>query len=273
MTREVGLQEVLSNAMDYHSANMYTSMPGIIVTVDDENSRVDVQPALNIRDVDGDESTPRPVIINVPFQLPISDLGGLTFPIGVGCPVELRWTMRGLDKWKHGNGMPDSPSDVRKFDIRDCIATPGIYPLAMSKNSPHSRTNAHNPTDVVLVHNIGTGSEVEVRLKPNGDVVINSPTKVTVNCTDAEINADATTTINTGALTVNGDTTVNGNASFNSGAFSIAAGTYAMTASGGATSTGTIDWSGSIMLNGTAIETHTHSGVVSGGDTTNPFGS
>jgi phage baseplate assembly protein gpV len=273
-TRTLELQEVLSNAFDYSTANMYTIMPGVIVTVHNnlEEMRVDVQPALNIRDVDGDESSPRPVIINVPFQLPVSDLGGLTFPIGVGCPVELRWTMRGLDKWKRGNGMPDTPLDLRKFDIQDCIATPGIYPSAMSKNSSASRTNAHDPNDVVLVHNIGTGNEVEIRLKQSGQVIVTSPSSVEVNCTDATINADTTTTINTGDLIVNGNTTVNGDANFNSPSFVIASGTYSMTSTGGATSEGTMEWDGSIVLNGIPIETHKHGGVQTGGDNTgNPI--
>jgi hypothetical protein len=268
-TRTLELQEVLSNAFDYSTANMYTIMPGVIVTVHNnlEEMRVDVQPALNIRDVDGDESSPRPVIINVPFQLPVSDLGGLTFPIGVGCPVELRWTMRGLDKWKRGNGMPDTPLDLRKFDIQDCIATPGIYPSAMSKNSSASRTLSHDPNDVVLVHNIGSGNEVEIRLKQSGQVIVTSPSSVEVNCTDATINADTTTTINTGDLIVNGNTTVNGDANFNSPSFVIASGTYSMTSTGGATSVGTMEWDGSIVLNGIPIESHRHDGVQPGAGT------
>ena len=261
MTRELGFQEILSNAIDYYTANMYTSMPGIVISVNMDAMRVDVQPALNIRNEDGDESIPRPVIINVPLQLPVSDLGGLTFPISAGCPVELRWSMRGLDKWKRGNGMPDSPSDLRTFDIRDCIATPGIYPLPLSKNSSGSRSNAHSPNDVVLVHNIGSGSEVEIRLKPNGDVLINSPTKVTINCQDAEINADSSTKVSTGDFTVESST------------FTITTGTYAMTATDSATSTGNLEWSGDITLNGTSIDGHDHGNVQNGPGRTSSFGS
>lgn len=271
MTRELGLQEILNNSMDYYMSNIYTSMPGVIVSVDLANMRAEVKPAINIRDSDGVDVVERPTILNVPIQLPVSDKGGLTFPIGSGCPVELRWSMRGLDKWKRGNGLPDSPPDIRRFDIRDCIATPGIYPQSLSKNSTGSRTNAHSPDDVVLVHNIGSGSEVEIRLKPNGDVQINSPTKVEVNCKESIVNSETSTEINTGSFTVN------------SSSFNINTGSYAISASGGATQTGNFTHvgdithngntfqTGDIELNGISVDEHTHSGVVSGGDDTAPF--
>lgn len=271
MTRKLGFQEVMNSAMDYYTSNIYTSMPGIVVSVDMANMRVEVQPALSMRDVDGDETTHRPVILNVPLQLPVSDRGGLTYPISAGCPVELRWSMRGLDKWKRGDGKPDSPSDLRRFDIRDCTATPGIYPQGLSKNSVGSRSNAHNPDDVVLVHNIGGGNEVEVRLTPSGDVFINSPTKVTVNCKEAIVNADTSTEFNTQDFTVN------------STSFNINTGSYAISASDSATQTGNFTHTGNIThigdtfqtgdieLNGISVDEHTHSGVVAGGNNTNPF--
>lgn len=257
MTREIGFQEVLSSAIDYYTANIYTSMPGIVVSVDMDAMRVEVQPTLNVRNTDGDESFPRPVIINVPLQLPISDKGGLTFPIGNGCPIKLTWTMRGLDKWKRGDGMPDSPSDVRKFDIRDCIATPGIYPLSMSKNAAASRTNPHSPDDVVLVHNIGTGSEVEIRLKPSGEVFINSPVKVTMNAPDTEIN---------------GNVKINGNFENSGGNFTVETGSLALSASESAAMLAQINIDGDIILNGESVDSHDHGGVTPGGSRTNPFG-
>ncbi len=256
MTREVSFQEVMSSAIDYYTTNIYTSMPGVVVSVDIGNMRVDVQPSLNIRNIDGDESFARPVIINAPLQLPISDMGGLTYPIGVGCPVELRWTMRGLDKWKRGNGMPDSPSDVRKFDIRDCIATPGIYPLSMSKNAVGSRTNAHSPDDVVLVHNIGSGSEVEIRLTPSGDVVVNSPTKVTINAPENEIN---------------GNVVINGNFENTGGSFTVGTGEISLSATSGASMSAQFDMTGDIILNGVSVDGHDHGGVLPGGSRTDPF--
>ena len=265
MTRKLGLQEILGNSFSYEMSNIYTSMPAVVVGVDNSSMRVDVQPAVNMRNEDGTEDIPRPNILNVPLQIPISDLGGVSFPISAGCPVLLVWSMRGLDKWKRGNGLPESPTDLRRFDIRDCIALPSVYPQGMSKNSPQSRTNDHSPNDVVLVHNLGSGSEVEVRLKPDGNVEINSPNKVIVNCTDAEVNASSSMNIETSDMTIN------------SSSFTVNTGTYAISATGTATQTGTfshngqMNVTGDINLNGKSVDEHSHGGVQSGGSNTQPF--
>lgn len=210
MTLSASLQEMLVSSSDYTLSNIYTSIPGVIVTIKHMGQLcVDVQPTVNVRTQDGSENTQRPPILNVPYQQPISTKGGLTFPVSVGDPVWLNFSMRGLEVWKRGNGTPDSPADMRTFDPRDCMATP-LYPFGMSPNQSDKRSLPHDPSDVVLVHNIGTGSEVEVRLKPNGDVQINSPTRVIVSAqNDIEFNSEnftvnaSSTNINTGALNIN----------------------------------------------------------------------
>lgn len=255
------LEEVLKASQDYAMSDIYTVIPGIIVTVNDlGEQRVDVQPSINLRSQDGDEVNERPPILNVPLQMPVSKQGGLTFPISVGTPVTLKFSMRGLDVWKRGNGYPSTPSDLRKFDIRDCIAVPGAYPFSEAPNQPSKRTLPHDPSDVVLVHNIGSGNEVEVRLKTNGNVEINSPNKVVVNCTDAEVNSDS--------MTMNSESVV-----VNSGSFVVTSGSIEMTATESATMTANFDMTGSFKLNGVTVEDHEHGGVMAGSDRTDPFGS
>lgn len=262
MAQTPSLEEVLRAQQNYATSNMYTTIPGIIVTVRDLGQMyVDVQPAINIRSQDGDDVSERPPILNVPLQMPVSKQGGLTFPISVGTPVTLHFSMRGLEVWKRSNGYPSTPSDMRKFDIRDCVAVPGTYPLSESPNQASKRSLPHDPNDVVLVHNIGSGNEVEVRLKSNGEVEITSPNKVTVNCQDAIINSDSSTEINTGDMTITSDS------------FTVTSGTIALSATTSATMNATFDMNGSLILNGTPVENHDHGGVMEGGDRTNPFGS
>ena len=261
MTRQVSLQEVLTNAMDYHLADIYTSIPGVVVGIHSDLSgmRVDVQPSVAMRNEDGDDVVDRPAIINVPLHMPVTQLGGLTYPIKKGNPVWLNFSMRGLDVWKKGKGESQAPSDLRRFDLSDCIAIPGVYPAGVPVNSPGSRSNSHSTEDVVLVHNIGTGNEVEIRLKPSGDVIINSPNKVVVNCTDAEVNSDS--------LSVNSD-----DVDFQCSNFNIQTGTYTLNATEEATATGVMSHNGSFILNGTPVEDHDHGGIAPGGSRTNPFG-
>jgi hypothetical protein len=271
MTLSASLQEMLVSSSDYALSNIYTSIPGVIVGIKNMGQLcVDVQPTINVRTQGGEENTQRPPILNVPYQQPLSPQGGLTFPVAVGDTVWLNFSMRGLEVWKRSSGESAAPADMRTFDPRDCIATPA-YPFGLSPNQPNKRSLPHDPSDVVLVHNIGTGAEVEVRLKKgSGEVEINSPTKVTVNCVDAEVNASSSTTVNTTDFSVNSSNfTVNsGNVSFSSGTFLVGTGTYGITASDSANMTANFSQTGSYTLNGIVLETHTHGGVESGGSNT-----
>lgn len=266
--RTPSLQEVLVGSMDYQLAGVYTAIPGVVVGIKNLGQmRVDVQPSINLRDMDGQETSPRQVIENVPLQMPLTETGGLSFPIKKGCPILIVFSMRGLDVWKKGNGLPDMPSDMRKLSMRDAIAIPSIYPPNVSPNAPQRRSQAHSPDDVVLVHNIGTGNEVEIRLKPDGGVVINSPKKVVVNSEDAEVNTQ-TCVVNAQDFSVNAE-----NVDFQCATYNISTGAYTMSATDLATSTGILSHNGSFVLNGTPVENHDHGGVEQGGSRTNPFGS
>jgi len=187
--REPGLQEVLNAQFDYLMGGIYTSIPGIVVSVSHlGENRIVVQPSLNMVTKDLMEVTERPVSINVPFHQPQTKQGGLSIPIQTGDPVFLIFSMRGLDSWKSGNGYPVTPTDRRKFDARDCMAIPGVFPFSQSPNRPDRHTLSHDPNDVVLVHNLGTGVEVEVRLKAGGGLQINAPGQtVEVNCENSQV--------------------------------------------------------------------------------------
>ena len=183
------LEELMNASFDYQTNNMYTALPGIVVSVKDNLNTlsVDVQPTINIRNKDNTIKE-RPVVLNVPVQMPSSRTAAITYPVNVGDPVLLIYTMRGMDTWKRGKGTNTTPSDFRKFDKRDCIAIPGIWPFSESINNPQVRVWQHDTGDVVVVNNIGS-VENEVRLKKNGDVVINTNQNVEVNCNNATITA------------------------------------------------------------------------------------
>lgn len=258
--RTPNLQEAFTALLDYNSAGFYTSIPGIVVSVEDgKEKRVNVQPSINMRSDDGDQVEERSVILNVPYQTPSSKLGGMTFPVAPGDPVWLMFSMRGLEIWKRSNGYPTTPNNNRMFSQMDCVAIPGVSPFPESVNNPSKHTNSHSPDDVVMYHNLGTGSEVEIRLKKSGDVLIKSPGQTTIECKAANVKA---TDFNVEATT----------ASFKTSNFNIQTGNYSMSSTGTATSTGTINHSGSYVLNGTPIENHDHGGVQSGGSRTNKFG-
>lgn len=248
--RDPGLQEVLSAQFDYMIAGVYTSIPGVVVSVENMGeNRITVKPAVNMVSKDMLEVLERPVSINVPFHQPQTKQGGLSVPIQAGDPVMLIFSMRGLDVWKTSNGYPTTPSDRRKFDPRDCIAIPGVFPFGQAPNRPDKHTLDHNPSDVVLVHNLGTGNEVEIRLKQGGGVVINAPgQKVEVNCETSEVNADKSVSYKTTDYTIK---CVN---------YKLETGNYevGVEAGGVNTSTGNFRMNGQFILNGINIESHRH---------------
>lgn len=210
--RSPSFEEALTAHFDYSTANLYTAIPGVVVSVVEMgNLLVNVQPTINVRSEDGLVVMSRPPILNVPVVMPLSKQGGLSFPLREGDLVYLVFSMRGLDAWKASNGYPSTPLDMRKFDVRDCVAMPCVYPSSESTNDPGKRALSHNPDDVVLVHNIGSGNEVEVRLKAGGGVEINAPgQEVKVVCQTAVVEADSQVTLDTPETTMTGNLTVQG---------------------------------------------------------------
>ncbi|MNK14282.1 hypothetical protein D3C87_323820 [compost metagenome] len=210
MSGEYGLSEFIQDGVEYFTRQMYTAMPGVVVTVRKSLNEmtVDVQPMVSFVTED-DEVVERPVVLNVPIQFPTSKKSGMTFPVEPGDPVMLIYSMRNMDTWKRQNGTESAiPTDKRKFDKKDCIAIPGVFPFSQSPNDPSKHTHDHDTKDTVMYSNLGDSNEVEVRLKPDGNLIINAPTKVTVYTKDAEVNVENSTVVNTDTATVNADSSV-----------------------------------------------------------------
>ena len=188
--RSGSLQEVLVAAFQNQMSNVNTAIPCIVVAVRDSlnGAMVDIQPTVNQRFKDG-EVKERPVILGIPVSFPVSSTAGLTFPIKVGSTGIAVFSMRNLDAWKNSSGRPTTPLNFAKFDKGDAMFIPGIQPPGESVNNPSKRTWPHSTEDVVLVNNIGTANECEVRLKASGDIVINTNQNVEVNCKNANVTA------------------------------------------------------------------------------------
>lgn len=251
------LQKLLTSAFGYQMSDIYTAIPGVVVTVRNnfQDLYIDVQPSVNDLQEDG-TVTERPVILNVPVQMPSSSTSAITFPVHVGDPVFLIFSMRGLDTWKRSNGRPTTPSDLRKFDKRDCIAIPGVMPIGNSTNNPAKHVYSHDPQDLTIVHNLGSAQEVEFRLKTDGRVLVNTINDVEVNCKSMTVNA----TQDISMICTN---------------FSVQASNISMYSDNAATWTGSInqvgDYSqtGTYTLSGINMNTHIHNGD-SGGVTGGP---
>jgi len=206
--QEISLQETLQSAIEHQLEGMNTSVPGFVIrTINDlQGQQVDVQIAVNFKGYDG-TSVERPPILNVPVIFPASSTSSITFPLNPGDPVLLVFSQRGLTAWKSSNGYASTPVDYRMFDIKDCVAIPGVFPVGRAPNNPAKRRWPHSTHDLVVAHNLGSGTEVELRLSEAGKLIINTEVAVEVNSPETTWTGDITHTgafINTGMVVSNG---------------------------------------------------------------------
>lgn len=245
--KDMSLEEVLKLSFASNSRHLYTALPCIVLAVqgDGSNQQIDVQPSVNTLYKDGSDKE-HPPIMGVPVIFPSSRTSMLSFPINVGDTVLCIFAQRGIDNFKIGTGLPTRPTDYRKFDKRDAIAIPGLFPFSKALNNPLKRNLTHSTKDAVLTHNIGTSGECEIRLKENGDIQLNTPNnKVIVNCKDAVVNA-TTVDVNATSMTVD-----------------VASSTW----TGNITHSGNYTQTGTYTLNTINIGTHKHTGVTPGSGT------
>lgn len=247
---DVSLQEVLKNSFRHYTTNFYTCLPCVVLKVHNslQECKVDVQPSINNL-YKNDKVEQHPPILSVPVIFPSSKTSSFTFPINVGDTVMCVFTQRSMDNFKLGSGEPTTPNDFRRFDKRDAVAIPGLFPFGSSINNPAKHTWPHSTSDSVIAHNLGGGNEVEIRLKASGDCIINTNQKVEINCTDAVVNSD-TSTVNSTMVEINAST----------GTFNIANTTW----TGNMIFNGNLTQAGIYTLDDIVMNSHVHGGVTPG---------
>jgi len=261
----IGLESLLRQYITNAQNSMFTAIPGRIERVVSlPEQRVDVRPIVN-RVKPDDTELEHPVALSVPLVFPGSNTSQFSFPVSVGDTVLMIFSQRSIQRFKLGAKDVHRPIDLAKYSRNDAMAIPGLFTFPEAKNNPSKRSLNHSTDDAVMVHNIGTSAECEVRLKASGDIVINAPgNDVSINCDTANINASSSTTIDTPQTTVTGDMLVQGTFTYTSGM--IGSGT-----AGGSTAsiTGSVSVTGDVTAGGISVMNHAHTGD-SGGTTSPP---
>lgn len=244
---QLDLPSLLNQYTSNKVNGLFTSMPCAVVGEPDlERQRVDVRPLVNRITADG-ESREHPVIMGVPLIFPGSMTSQMSFKVSSGDTVLCVFSQRSIARFKLGSKTPADPMDFAKYSKNDAMAVPGLFTFPDARNNPSHRTLSHSVDDMVMTHNIGTSSECEVRLKASGDVIINSPGKVEVNCTESVVNSETSTINASSSVTV--DTPI---ADF-TGDVHIA---------------GTLTVDVDAVIAGISFIGHVHGGVTSGGSNT-----
>ena len=214
--------EVAKDVYDSMVAEMHQHLPAKVVAYDVSKRKATVQPLLKYRDrsagVDNKGLVDMPVIQGVPVMMLGTDESLINVPVKVGSKVMLCFSSKAGDTFKLSNNEQTvDPDDDRIFDVNDCYCIP-VAPMAFS------RAVGSDSSDLRLIMNLGTANECSVSLKPSGDVVIDSPTTVTVNATSevvvntatATVNASDSVTIDSPQTTCTGELRVDGGVSIGS---------------------------------------------------------
>lgn len=183
---------------EYQMRNIFTAIPAKVMMVENAGEqRVSVKPLVNAVFPDWDDSEEFPTILSVPLMYPSSSSSAVVFPVHAGDTVLLVFAQSCMDVFKGGDGSVQPPSDYRRFDKRDAIAIPGLFPFGSAINQVSKHTLPHSTDDLVVFHNLGTSAECELRMKQTGKIEINGNQIDISSSTQVDGNL-----INTGSVTV-----------------------------------------------------------------------
>ena len=203
------MTDMVESAIGYHLEDLHTLLPARIVEIDYKTRKVSVQPSIKKKKRDGDNDAKglqdMAIIQNIPLIVPAIKLAIISLPIKVGDEVLVGFFERSVDTYLYGDGAtPVDPKDYRRHDYNDAVAIVGL--------NTFSNALEMHPEDLVIKMNATQANECTISLKPNGDVVVDTPAKFVVNATgNVEVNTSADAIVNASGnmtATIGGDTTI-----------------------------------------------------------------
>ena len=166
-------EEATHQAINGRMANVWTSFPATVNSVDLGNNTVSVTPTIqiNVKDANGN-ITPTTIsnIPNVPIVWPKAGGYSLTFPIKAGDECLVSVASRAIDGW-HQSGNISKQIESRMHDLTDSFA---IFGVASAPNAVGAVS-----TDSVQLRN--DSGQTFVEINDSGDIKLSSPTKITLD--------------------------------------------------------------------------------------------
>jgi hypothetical protein len=232
------LSELIKRTMIQTMRQLRVSMPCEVVRYNSKRQMVDVRIVQPEIDLAGN-NIPMPVITNIPVSFVRCGNSHITHPINKGDTGFIVFADRDISSWVETNNTSVVDS-ARTHSMQDSYFVPGIV----------GGGNNANPNDVEIKYNNTT-----IHLRKNGDVDINTPSKVNVNASNVIINSETT---NNGNVQINGNLTVS--QMLTTGGFT------SLGTSGGGTAqfTGSINVTDDVIASNVSLNSHLHSGVQSG---------
>lgn len=212
------MQDLMTNmvesAISYHLEDLHTFLPAKIIEIDYTTRKVSVQPLIKKKKRDGDSDAKglqdMAILINVPLIVPASKLAIISIPAKVGDEVLVGFFERSVDNYLYGDGnTPVDPKDYRRHDYNDAVAIVGL--------NTFSNALEMHPEDLVIKMNATLANECTISFKPNGDIVVKSPTKIyneapiiESTCNTALITASESVTVDSPQTTITNELRVGG---------------------------------------------------------------
>lgn len=178
-------EENLRLALDSRLSDLWTTLPGIITSVNYENQTVSVQPTIQavLTNLNGErENINLPLLVDVPFCIPKCQNFAITLPVKIGDECLVVFSSRCIDGWWQ-LGQVQKQIELRMHDLSDGFAM--LAPTSLPK-----KLNNYSSENFQIRN---TAGDVKIEITPEGVVNINAE----------EINL-------TGAVNINGATTIEG---------------------------------------------------------------
>lgn len=231
------IQVAVKSAMRGNNAQIWTSLPGILQSIDLEKMTCSVQPSIKVQVFDRTSqkwsAQNLPLCVDVPVQF----IGGggytATFPMAQGDEGLISFACRCIDSWWQSGGVQPQ-AELRMHDLSDGFFIPGFRSQA--------RKLANISADSAQLRSDDGTNYVDVN-KSTGTVTMKAVTKVVL---------DAPTTIVKGAL--------------------VAEGVVSQAEGGG----GTVDFgtatvkANQAVISGKTFTTHVHTNVATGTTNSGP---
>lgn len=183
-------------------ARLHVGLVATVVVYDATTQTVDCQPVVRGRDDDGSMlglPVPYPPLLGVPVRFPSGAGFSFTWPLIAGDFVWIDFGERSLDEWEEFGLADVTPQSLRRFDIADAVAYPGIRPPGAPLSSVAN--GAVSATELILGRQVASptppgGVQIRINLT-TGKISIGNGTTELLTLLDSLIAALQSATVQT----------------------------------------------------------------------------
>lgn len=159
-------------ALEGQAAMLWTTLPGIVTSVDLSAQTVSVQPAIRGSVTNENGTTTQqdmPLLVDVPICWPRAGGFALTLPVKVGDECLVHFADRCIDGWWQSGGV-QAPVEVRMHDLSDGFAT--FAPTSQPKKLTNVQSDGmelRNEARTVYIKLTDIGIEIRGAVSHVGD--------------------------------------------------------------------------------------------------------